>query len=73
MSTGFMQDDQGNNSTMRAMSIVALIASLATGAYVVITNPADSTTGLYVFTAYLLGAFVPKAVQKFAEIIPAKK
>ncbi len=70
---GFLQDDAGNNSTMRAMSIVSLIAAILTAVILLIRPPADPYSGLYIFTAFLVGAFVPKAIQKFAEVkVPMK-
>jgi hypothetical protein len=62
-----LTDDNGNPSTMRVMSWFSFIAAVATAIIIFMRPPDDAFTGLYVFTAFLLGAFVPKALQKFAE------
>lgn len=65
---GFLEDDQGNSSAMRLMSFIALIAAIAFG-LVTILHPAakDGVNGLYITMSFLLAAFAPKALQKFAE------
>jgi hypothetical protein len=67
MEAKVLTDDNGNPSTMRVMSIASFIASVAVAALILMRPPADPYTGLYIFTAFLIGAFVPKAIQKFAE------
>ena len=53
---------------MRLMSFVALIASIAFGCFSLLHPVASaSPNGLYLTTAFLLAAFAPKALQKFAE------
>lgn len=68
---GYLDDHQGNPSSIRAMSVVALIAAIAFGLITILqkVENADSadSNGLYITTAFLLAAFAPKAVQKFAE------
>ena len=66
--TGFLEDHQGNASSMRLMSITALVASIGFG-LISVLHPAarDDANGLYITMAFLLAAFAPKALQKFAE------
>lgn len=64
---GYLTDDNGNPSTMRTMSWCSFILSAITGILIIVHPPVDSFTGLYIFTAFLVGGFVPKAIQKFAE------
>lgn len=64
---GYLTDNDGNPSTMRVMSWCSFVLSAVTGILLIVRPPADSFTGLYVFTAFLVGGFVPKAIQKFAE------
>ena len=64
---GFLTDDQGSPSSMRLMSVLSLIVSFAFGLITILCEPADSMAGLYLTTAFLIGAFFPKALQKFAE------
>ena len=59
-----IQEDNGKYSTMRAMSFIALIAAIVFGA---ITITSKDSEGKYITTAFLVAAFAPKAVQKFAE------
>jgi hypothetical protein len=49
---------------MRAMSFIALIAAIVFGAMTITSKDSD---GKYMTTAFLVAAFAPKAVQKFAE------
>jgi len=65
---GFLKDNEGNPSSMRLMSVVALIASITFG-LITILHPVASKgiNGLYITIAFLLAAFAPKALQKFAE------
>jgi hypothetical protein len=60
----FLQEDNGHYSAMRAMSFIALIAAIAFGA---ITITSKNSDGKYITTSFLVAAFAPKAVQKFAE------
>ena len=62
---GYFKDDKGNKSAMRLMSGVALIAAVIF-AWLVITGDPDPESTKIVF-GFLIAAFAPKAVQKFAE------
>ena len=62
---GMMEEDNGNTSSMRVMCMISLIAAIAFAALTLYLDGQEE--GLYIFTAFLLGAFAPKAVQKFAE------
>lgn len=69
---GFFQEDNGNNSSMRLMSMVALIAAIIFGSLTILlgyrdANNAANTNGIYITFGFLISAFAPKAVQKFAE------
>lgn len=64
----YLEDDKGNPSSMRLMSMVALIASIAFGIITIFhTVDGKNLNGLYITFAFLLAAFAPKALQKFAE------
>lgn len=67
LKAGFLEDHNGHSSSMRLMSAVALIASIAFGYITITTADADHQTGLYITTFFLIAAFCPKALQKFAE------
>jgi hypothetical protein len=60
----FLQGNNGKYSTMRAMSFIALIAAIVFGAITITSNDAD---GKEITMAFLVAAFAPKAVQRFAE------
>jgi hypothetical protein len=65
---GFLEDDRGSPSSMRLMSVIALIASIVFGLLTTLHPVANQgTNGLYITMAFLLAAFAPKALQKFAE------
>jgi hypothetical protein len=81
--TGFLEEAPGNRSAMRLMCLLALLASMAFGAITMmrsapmvtrdatgreaLTYPPRDDTGMIVTFAFLLAAFAPKVVQKFAE------
>ncbi len=65
--TGFLEDNQGNPSSMRLMSVIALIASIVFGLLTTLLPAGQGINGLYITMAFLLAAFAPKALQKFAE------
>jgi hypothetical protein len=60
----FFQENNGQYSAMRAMSFIALIAAIAFGTITITSNNSD---GKYITTSFLVAAFAPKAIQKFAE------
>lgn len=64
---GYLTDDKGHPSSMRLMSFVALSAAIAFGLIVLLHEGANALNGLYLTIAFLLAAFAPKALQKFAE------
>ena len=65
---GFLEDHQGNPSSMRLMSMLALIASIAFGLLTILGCSDEAClSGVYLTVAFLLAAFAPKALQKFAE------
>ena len=68
-----LTDDNGNPSTMRVMSWCSFIACIVAAGLIFFKPPPDPFTGLYIFTAFLIGAFVPKALQKWAETNPLRK
>ena len=63
---GYMTDDQGNPSSMRLMSLLALIVAGGLACIEAVgwgSEGDQSNLVLY----FLVAAFAPKAVQKFAE------
>ena len=63
---GFMQEDNGNSSSMRLMSLIALISAITFGG-ITLANPEVKDVGINLTFTFLVAAFTPKAVQKFAE------
>uniref|UniRef100_Q3APM9 Uncharacterized protein n=1 Tax=Chlorobium chlorochromatii (strain CaD3) TaxID=340177 RepID=Q3APM9_CHLCH len=64
----FFEEDNGSLSSMRLMSFVALIAAILFGALTLTFDTSENNgTGLYITLMFLVSAFAPKAVQKFAE------
>ena len=63
---GFLDDHKGHSSSMRLMSMLALIVAAGLAFVEVFEwGSADSKTELVLY--FLVAAFAPKAVQKFAE------
>ncbi|MDE0103139.1 MAG: hypothetical protein OXN89_12235 [Bryobacterales bacterium] len=64
--TRFITDDEGNVSSMRLMSLLALAVAAALAAVEVFGwGSGESRTELVLY--FLIAAFAPKAIQKFAE------
>jgi len=80
---GFLEEKKGVRSSMRLMSMVALIASIAFGGITIsiTANSSDGNsssrdardTGVFITFGFLLAAFAPKALQKFAENLPVEQ
>lgn len=63
---GFLEARPGQQSPVRAMSLVALVASIAFGA-LALTGSGGDTVGIYITLGLLLTAFAPKTVRKFSK------
>lgn len=64
---GLLTDDDGNRSSMRLMSFIALIASIGFGWIAIGCSSANSDVGIYITSVFVLAAFAPKALQKYIE------
>ncbi len=62
----FLSDDKGNPSSMRLMSMLALIVA-AVLAFVEVMGWGSNGSKTELVLYFLVAAFAPKAVQKFAE------
>lgn len=68
MSAGFFEEDNGSKSSMRLMSIIALVAAIVFGSITITKNTnSRNDTEIYITFGFLIAAFAPKALQKFAE------
>ena len=63
----FFEEDNGNVSSIRLMSFIALIAAIIFGFLTILLKDGNATNGIYITFGFLLAAFAPKALQKFAE------
>ena len=68
--TGFLEESEGNQSTMRLMSVMFAVATIASS-FITLFNSfepnTDSTTGIYITGMLAVIATCPKALQKFME------
>jgi hypothetical protein len=64
---GWFSDDQGNPSSMRLMSMLALLVAGGL-AFVEVFGWGSGSGNTELVLYFLVAAFAPKAVQKFAEI-----
>ncbi|KAA3597311.1 MAG: hypothetical protein D8M57_06750 [Candidatus Scalindua sp. AMX11] len=69
---GFLKDAEGNPSSMRLMSVIALFTSICFG-WMTLQNNSTNQYDVYITTAFLISAFAPKALQKFIENYYPKK
>ena len=60
-------DDDGNPSSMRLMAVIAFMASAMLAVVEVFTKDAGQGSDTELVFYFLVAAFVPKALQKFAE------
>lgn len=79
--TGFLEESPGNHSSMRLMCMLSMITAIILSGLVVAQslqqsgsqtsagnfNPPRNPEILYIIYGFLISAFAPKAVQKFAE------
>ena len=66
---GFLQDNEGHNSSMRLMAFVSLTAGIAFGLITLWHPGAEaSPNGLYLTTMAWIGAFCPSLLQKLVEV-----
>ena len=63
---GFFEEDNGKKSSMRLMSFTALLASILFG-LLTLSFAGAGPDGVYITFGFLLAAFAPKTLQKFAE------
>ena len=62
----FLTDDDGNPSSMRLMSMLALVVAAAL-AFIQVAEWGSNADKTELVLYFLVAAFAPKAVQKFAE------
>lgn len=64
---GFLEEDIHTKSSMRLMCFISLIVAIVFGLITLLNKTTDGQTGLLMTMGFLLGAFAPKALQKFME------
>jgi hypothetical protein len=68
--SGFFQEANGTYSSMRLMCFIAILAAIVFGLLTILlaaNGKSDGSNGIYITFGFLISAFAPKAVQKFAE------
>lgn len=81
--TGFLEESPGNNSAMRLMCMISLCTAIGLSVFSAVTSqpykqvddkgratlvfPQRDPQGIYLIYGFLVAAFAPKAIQKFAE------
>ncbi len=68
----FFEDSTGSKSSMRLMSMMALVTAIILSILAVL-GKAQSGDTLLIIATFLTAAFAPKTVQKFAEDKLTKK
>jgi len=64
--SGFLTEDNGKQSTIRLLSIFSFFAAVMFG-LLAILRPDPLNNSLYITLFFGLGAYCPKAIQKFME------
>jgi hypothetical protein len=67
MAAGFLQEDNGSNSATRLMCFTSLINAMGLSWYYVYKGTAAPADTLIIIFLFVIGAFAPKLIQKFAE------
>jgi hypothetical protein len=67
MKTGYFEEAPGVKSNMRLQSFIALWIGAIIAVFAIATKQLDVNV-IAIVTLFIVAAFVPKAVQKFAEI-----
>jgi hypothetical protein len=67
VSAGFLQDDNGNNSSMRLMCFISLITAIFFGFYTLVNSNQVGQVGTNLTFAFLVSSFGGKVAHKFAE------
>lgn len=67
--SGFFEEHNGSKSSMRLMSFVSLLAAITFGVLTITDSAGENgqSSGVTITFGFLISAFAPKAVQKFAE------
>lgn len=68
LSSGFLKDHNGQPSSMRLMSFTALLMAFVFGLIASLYPEANDASTLSLAMGFLIAAFAPKALQKFAEV-----
>jgi len=64
----FLQDDKGNDSSMRLMCMISLFGSLVFGLLTILLEAkSENVSGIYITMGFLVSAFAPKSLQKYIE------
>ena len=66
LKTGFFEEDAGQKSMMRLMCFVALLAAVLLSFFAALTSQVEANM-IALVTMFLVAAFAPKAIQKYAE------
>lgn len=64
--SGFFQEDNGSFSSMRLMCFLSMLSATSFGLLTILLD-GDNSDGIYITFGFLISAFAPKALQKFAE------
>jgi hypothetical protein len=67
MKTGYFEEAPGVKSAMRLQSFIALWIGAAIACFAIGTKQLDVNV-IAIVTLFIVAAFVPKAIQKYAEI-----
>ncbi|RPI88707.1 MAG: hypothetical protein EHM41_00090 [Chloroflexi bacterium] len=70
--TGYMEEAPGVKSFLRMASFTCLLQALIFSWYILIRGD-TSGNGMYLTVMFMLAAFAPKVIQKFAENMPKLK
>jgi hypothetical protein len=70
---GFLDEDNGNHSSMRLMCLMSLVSAIGYAVMIKMGRYEMNQYDMIIFMAFLVGAFVPKSIQKLAEVECEKK
>ena len=71
--TGFLEEDNGDHSSMRLMCMMSLLSAIGYAVMIKMGKYEITQYDMIIFMGFVVGAFAPKAIQKMSETVTIKQ